>query len=103
MKPDPNHQTLVQSPRHLSLVESNPDHAKVALGNGLGEMHPLSDAKHIIFNNTVSDRTILRMAKSGGFPAFKLNGGKWYFILEVAQEWLVQRHQEHGWLMQKGA
>ncbi len=103
MKPNPNYQTVTQPPCHLSLVELQSDQDKVALGNGLGEMHPLSDAKHLIFNNTVSDRTILRMAKSGGFPAFKLNGGKWYFILEVAQEWLVQRHQEHGWMIQKGA
>ncbi|NLP41293.1 MAG: helix-turn-helix domain-containing protein [Veillonellaceae bacterium] len=58
--------------------------------NGVGEVRPLGDARHIIFNNTVSHSTILRMAKRGEFPAFKLLGGKWYFIVEIAQAWLAE-------------
>lgn len=65
--------------------------------NGIGELHPLADAKELIFNNVVSHSTIQRMAKRKEFPAFKLLGGKWYFILEIAQEWLVEKNLQNGY------
>jgi hypothetical protein len=61
-----------------------------ALNTGIGELHPLSDARQMIFNNAISHSTILRMAKSKEFPAFKVRG-KWFFVLEVAKQWLVRR------------
>jgi predicted DNA-binding transcriptional regulator AlpA len=60
------------------------------LSNGIGELHPLSDARQMIFNNSISDSTIFRMAKAKDFPAFKLRGN-WFFLLEDAKRWLVRK------------
>lgn len=80
----------------LLSLENNCQPIEHPYQNHIGELHPLSDAQKLIFNNVVSYSTILRMAKNREFPAFKLRGGKWYFVLEVAQEWLMQQYTEYS-------
>lgn len=65
--------------------------------NVTGTLLPISEARKLIFNDHVSHSTILRMAKKGEFPAIKLLGGKWYFTLEVAQDWLINKYRVAGW------
>ncbi|MDT8903588.1 helix-turn-helix domain-containing protein [Anaeroselena agilis] len=63
------------------------------LSNGIGELHPLSDARQIIFNNAISHSTISRMVKAKEFPAFRVRG-QWFFVLEAAKQWLVQKSSQ---------
>lgn len=88
---------MITTKIHSIVTNENVSNQTTAPTNGVGEIRPLADAQQLIFNNTVSHSTILRMAKRKEFPAFKLLGGKWYFVLEVAQEWLIEKHRQCGW------